>query len=675
MEFIRGLFVNLRVKDIIDILIVATAFYKLFQLIRETRAEQLTKGILALFVFTKVSEWLQLYTVFWILEKTMTVGILALIIVFQPELRRALEYIGRSNFFTKSFMEVKDESLSQLVEEIVEAVASLSRQKIGALIVIERATGLSEIVETGTRIDGIVSSDLLINIFIPNTPLHDGAVIIKEDMIKAAGCFLPLTENTSLSKDLGTRHRAALGVSEKSDSLSIIVSEETGAISIAENGSLARYLDTKTLRQILMDMYKPKDQKPTFLQDGGVKMSKENKNDLTLKIFALIIAIILWSYVMSEVNPPFENEFKNIDVRYVNERALERQGLVIMEPQNASVRVTISGRRSEVLKVSSKDIIAQVDLSGYSEGEQKVPVYVQVPDDVKLVDYSPKEILFKFDKIISKSSPVVVETQGNLPQGYVLGSPIIKPQSIYIEGPRSWVNQVDKAVAFVDITGKTEDIHTTESIKIVDDQGNPVRGVSVEQNVVDISIPVYRVKKVPVELQTENQLPDNYEIVDININPSTIEIKGKQEDLAGVNVIKTKPIDINTLIDNRNVPVELDLPEGVSLVNPDLKVTITLNIDEIKSRTFNYTLADVDIVNLDSALRLDENDLNKSITLILEGSGTKIDLMDKEDIKLKLDLQGFEQGSHRVDVEVLVEEGIEIIRIIPESLDITLIQD
>lgn len=264
MEFIRGLFVNLRVKDIIDILIVATAFYKLFQLIRETRAEQLTKGILALFVFTKVSEWLQLYTVFWILEKTMTVGILALIIVFQPELRRALEYIGRSNFFTKSFMEVKDESLSQLVEEIVEAVASLSRQKIGALIVIERATGLSEIVETGTRIDGIVSSDLLINIFIPNTPLHDGAVIIKEDMIKAAGCFLPLTENTSLSKDLGTRHRAALGVSEKSDSLSIIVSEETGAISIAENGSLARYLDTKTLRQILMDMYKPKDQKPTF---------------------------------------------------------------------------------------------------------------------------------------------------------------------------------------------------------------------------------------------------------------------------------------------------------------------------------------------------------------------------------------------------------------------------
>ena len=265
MQYVKGLFLNIRMRDIIDIFIVALAFYKLFMLIKETRAEQLTKGIFALFLFTKISGWLELYTVNWILEKAMTVGVLAVLIVFQPELRRALEYIGRSRFFTKSFIEIKGESLSQVVDEIVEAVASLSRQKIGALIVMERKTGLGEIVDTGTQIGGKVSSDLLINIFIPNTPLHDGAVIIKEDIVKAAGCFLPLTDNTSLSRELGTRHRAALGISEKSDSLTIVVSEETGAISIAESGSLARYLDTKTLKQILMDMYKPKDQKQTFI--------------------------------------------------------------------------------------------------------------------------------------------------------------------------------------------------------------------------------------------------------------------------------------------------------------------------------------------------------------------------------------------------------------------------
>lgn len=265
MQFFKTVFSNLRIADLIDIIIVAAVFYKLFKLIRETRAEQLTKGIFALFIFAKVSGLLKLYTIKWILESATTVGVIALPIIFQPELRRGLEYIGRSRFFTKSFLEIKGESLSRTVDEIVEACASLSRQKIGALIVLERQTGLNEVVETGTKINGEVSSNLLINIFIPNTPLHDGAVIIKEDIIKAAACFLPLTENMNLSKELGTRHRAALGISERSDSLSIIVSEETGAISIAENGTIARHLDSQTLKQILTDMYKPKDSQETFI--------------------------------------------------------------------------------------------------------------------------------------------------------------------------------------------------------------------------------------------------------------------------------------------------------------------------------------------------------------------------------------------------------------------------
>ncbi|NLY67808.1 MAG: TIGR00159 family protein [Tissierellia bacterium] len=277
MQYFKDLFLNIRIRDIFDILIVAIAFYKLFMLIRETRAEQLTKGIFVLFALTKVSEWLEFYTLNWILETMMTVGVIAILIVFQPELRRALEYIGRSRFFTKSFLEIKGESLKEIFSEIVDAVASLSRQKIGALIVIERETGLNEVAETGTKIEGKVSSDLLINIFIPNTPLHDGAVIIKDDVVKAAGCFLPLTDNTSLSKDLGTRHRAALGISERSDCLAIVVSEETGSISIAENGSLARYLDIKTLEQILMDMYKPKDQQPSFLTKWRNKYGQREK--------------------------------------------------------------------------------------------------------------------------------------------------------------------------------------------------------------------------------------------------------------------------------------------------------------------------------------------------------------------------------------------------------------
>lgn len=265
MQFLSDLFMNIRIRDIVDILIVAVVLYKLYTLIKETRAEQLLKGIGVLLVLTEVSEWLELYTINWILGNAMTVGTLAILIVFQPELRRGLEYIGRSRFFSKSLIEIRGENISKVVDEIVEATASLARQKIGALIVLEKQTGLNEVVETGTKIGGKVSSDLLINIFIPNTPLHDGAVIIKDDIIKAAACFLPLTDSSSVSKELGTRHRAALGISERSDSISIIVSEETGAISVAENGTISRYLDAKTLKQILLEMYKPKNSEQTFI--------------------------------------------------------------------------------------------------------------------------------------------------------------------------------------------------------------------------------------------------------------------------------------------------------------------------------------------------------------------------------------------------------------------------
>ncbi|KAB3531278.1 TIGR00159 family protein [Alkaliphilus pronyensis] len=261
MQQLIELLRNIGVKDIADMAIVAFVFYKLYMLIRETRAEQLIKGILVLLIATQLSDWLQLHVINWILRNTMTVGLIALLIVFQPELRRALEYIGRTKFLTKSIVDIQDEEIRVTVEEIIEAVGSLSRQKIGALIVIERDTGLNEVVETGTPINGKISRGLLINIFMPNTPLHDGAVVVRKTEILAAGCLLPLTENQSISKELGTRHRAAIGITERSDSLVVIVSEETGAISLAENGMLKRFLDIGTLKVLIMDSFKSKENK------------------------------------------------------------------------------------------------------------------------------------------------------------------------------------------------------------------------------------------------------------------------------------------------------------------------------------------------------------------------------------------------------------------------------
>lgn len=251
---------NIGIRDVIDMTIVAFVFYKLYMLIRETRAEQLIKGLIILLVATKLSDWWQLYVINYILRNTMTLGFIALLIVFQPELRRALEHIGRSKLLTKNIVELADEELTDRIQEIMDAVASLSRQKIGALIILERETGINDVIETGNIIEGKISSSLLINIFMPNTPLHDGAVVIRRDKIMAAGCFLPLSANSNLSKALGTRHRAGIGITESSDAIAIMVSEETGGISVAMGGKLSRFLDVETLKTVIKDAFNPQNQ-------------------------------------------------------------------------------------------------------------------------------------------------------------------------------------------------------------------------------------------------------------------------------------------------------------------------------------------------------------------------------------------------------------------------------
>ncbi|WP_133628480.1 diadenylate cyclase CdaA [Fonticella tunisiensis] len=240
---------NITIFNVIDIMIVGYILYKLFMLIRETRAEQLIKGLILIIAVMKIADLFGLVTLYWIIENTLTVGVIALIIIFQPELRKALEHLGRSRFFSRRLFET-DEDIQRVVDEIATAAVNLSSSKTGALIVIEQDTGLGEYMQSGIKIDASISAALLENIFVENTPLHDGAAIIRRDRIAAAACVLPLTEQT-IRKDLGTRHRAGIGITENSDAISIIVSEETGTISLALNGRLTRNYNEERLKMVL----------------------------------------------------------------------------------------------------------------------------------------------------------------------------------------------------------------------------------------------------------------------------------------------------------------------------------------------------------------------------------------------------------------------------------------
>jgi len=256
-NLLNGLIGSISIIRVVDILIVALVLYWLMMLIRRTRAVQLLKGFVVLLFAFVLSSFLGLEIVNAMLRWALTGLVVAIPVVFQPELRRALEQLGRGKIFEQSIFTVGEFDRTKMIDEVVRACGVLSKKRFGALIVIERETGLSDFIDTGIKLDGVVSAELLVNIFVPNTPLHDGAVIIRGDRVIAASCVLPLTERQHLSKELGMRHRAGLGVTEQSDAVAVIVSEETGIISIAEDGLLTRYLDEPGLKDKLSSYLQP----------------------------------------------------------------------------------------------------------------------------------------------------------------------------------------------------------------------------------------------------------------------------------------------------------------------------------------------------------------------------------------------------------------------------------
>ena len=244
-----------RIADILDILIVAFLIYQLLKYTRQTRVSQVAKGIVVLLLASWLSELFGMRTLSTLLKWVISAGPVVLIVVFQPEIRRMLEGIGNSSLFDRVKTDDREIEVALIVTEMTRALLNMAKRRVGALIVIERRTRLTEIINTGTRVDGLISQPLIENIFEPNTPLHDGAVIVRGDRVVAAACLLNLSEGTGISRDLGTRHRAGLGISETTDSTVFIVSEETGIVSMARGGKLTRHLDARSIELILHELY------------------------------------------------------------------------------------------------------------------------------------------------------------------------------------------------------------------------------------------------------------------------------------------------------------------------------------------------------------------------------------------------------------------------------------
>lgn len=267
--------------NIVDVAILAVLIYNVIKLVLHTRSNSLFKGIAVVLAMAWLSSILRFNAVSWLLNQILSMGLLVIVILFQPEFRRGLDQLGRSRFMRKVFGASpqlrEEEQVDRPVTEIVRAMTNMSRKKIGALIVVERVTGLGDVIESGTRVDAEISAPLIENIFEPKTPLHDGAMIIRNRRINAAACILPLSEDPSISRDLGTRHRAAIGITETTDAVSLIVSEETGIISMAREGRLTRHLDARSLSILLTELFTPERSMYSWL--GGLRREERTNEE------------------------------------------------------------------------------------------------------------------------------------------------------------------------------------------------------------------------------------------------------------------------------------------------------------------------------------------------------------------------------------------------------------
>ena len=282
MATLRNMIWNLthriRITDLVDILIVAVIIYELLLLTRHTRGSALLKGLFLLLLIALLSNLLGLVSLNWLLRAILQNGAIVLVVLFQPEFRKALERMGRSKVFQKNTRKSLNEERDLIISEIIQTIMDLSKRRVGALIVFEQQTGLQDVVETGTRLNAEISAPLLENIFEPNTPLHDGAVVIRDNEVMAAACILPLAEASGVSRELGTRHRAAIGITENTDAIVLVVSEETGIVSLARDGQLTRPLTVKSLEEILNEIYTTRESRIiSFLK--SLKEEAEGEKD------------------------------------------------------------------------------------------------------------------------------------------------------------------------------------------------------------------------------------------------------------------------------------------------------------------------------------------------------------------------------------------------------------
>lgn len=396
-------------------------------------------------------------------------------------------------------------------------------------------------------------------------------------------------------------------------------------------------------------------------------MRKYLFSDSALKIISVIVAIVLWMYVMSEQNPHVTYVIRDVPVKLLN---LDKDRLALAGETEFSVNVKINGRRSIVTEVKPKDIKAEADLRGRIEGENLVPIKVSVPTNVEMVDFYPKEILINLDAIVEEQMPVEVKIKGEPEESFAIGEPVAKPQAIFVKGPRSKVDAVKRIVAQVDVSDKNSNMVNTVPLKALDSKGNVQKGVTIWPKTVEVSVPIVPINEVPIIPNIIGNPPPGFTIKDVKLETSKIPITGDNEILKNINNISTKAINVASQKSSFVREVELVFPEGIQPVKDKRTVKVRVEIEKFVTEKITLSYDDLVIDNLPQNSEIEKE--GEDIVLTILGPESTIKEVNSDMIRLYTDASGLSEGDNEIKIRATIDKPYTVMNIEPDRIKITI---
>lgn len=675
LENIKGYLPLIRLADLLDVAIVAYLVYKLLSLVKSTRAANILKGVAIFLAALWLSSKLNLRVVNYILSHMVEWGVLALIIVFQPEIRRILEQLGSKNIRLLRTLAPEKElpELERAIDQTVLACTEMSRTRTGVLIVFERKILLDDVVRSGTTLDASVSSELLKNIFFVKAPMHDGAVIIRNGRILGAGCMLPLSKNVNLSRDLGMRHRAGIGMSENSDAVVVIVSEETGSISVAIGGMLKRHLQAETLSQLLHNELMPQQEETDKVRfplrellrarrKGRRKMKKNDASRKALRIIgSILVAIALWIYVDTVTSPEVTLKVKNVPVEFSGEdTTLADRGLMLLSGYDTTVDLVIKGPRNELRKLDRSKIRIVANTSNIKEaGSQTLTYEVVFPDNIRrgklTVDSaSIYSITVTVGELDSKEVPIQCEIVGSVADGYMAGELTLDPEVLLLRGQRDDLLNVSYAKVRLDITGADKTVVQALEFELYDHNDVKIENSAIRssEKLIGATMPVWTVKEVPLRVNFVEDVGATMETVDYTISPATVKLVGEKARLDEIDSIVLDTLYVQDLEDSQSLTYTIPVPEDVTIADGVDTATVTVVVRGVTERTL--TVSRFTFENVPEGMTATAE--TESLNVRLRGLTAEVNALTAENVHIVADLSGLTgAGVHTVPVTIRIE--------------------